>query len=606
MTHFYKKVVALFLSVFALLQIISAQMPVTKLNDGGRLSNSISLGGAQSEGARFVIAPLITSLSATTLSKSGRLKIKGRNFGVRQQPGVVKIGGVQAPVSSWSDTSITAYIPEAVLTGSIYVETITSAGPSNTKAINVTPRQPSGNVKWRFQADDAYIQGRPGIGPDSTIYALGINGHLYALTPDGGLKWIFTVLSGSTQSVSVGNDGAIYFAGLNTVYAVNPDGSLKWSVADPSGASVDVGPTVGPDGNIYAVTHSAGRGLGAMAISPAGQILWNRPEFLHANGTAFFTKEVVFSAGQLYFCMNSVSGNSGLQALKLNGKQVWTRSGEYQPSVAPDGRIYVISAMLVNSYAEISSYDPQGNLIRKFFGNETRSLTVPDVGPDGVFYTSRNYSTLVATDPDGTTKWSVAGKGFLGGPVVSPGNKQVVVGGYEIGKPGYVAGVSTNGKLKWQVSLPKENGGYVRPQSRPKFSLDGAVVYVGMDVNDYANDVYTYLYAFNTGTSLPELNKSTGHRTNYISDDAVSDELFKIFPNPATDHVIVRFSCLAESSYNLAIQDMQGKIVLSKNGKTAKGLNSLTLNLNTLGKGVYILQVSVDQLKIFTQKLMRQ
>jgi hypothetical protein len=215
---------------------------------------------------------------------------------------------------------------------------------------------------------------------------------------------------------------------------------------------------------------------------------------------------------------------------------------------------------------------------------------------------AQNYSNLVATNPDGTTKWKVAGKGFLGGPVVSPGNKQVVVGGYEINKPGYVAGVSTNGKPKWQVSLPKENGSYVRPQSRPKFSADGSVVYVGMVVNNE----YTYLYAFNTGSASPNSNEAITDAANINSTETIKNITFTVFPNPAKDIINVKFSSLEESHYSISVTNVQGKVVLSKDGNAAPGINTLALNLNNLLKGIYVIQVQVGEQKSITQKIIKQ
>ena len=102
-----------------------------------------------------------------------------------------------------------------------------------------------GRVQWRFQADDLYILGRPAVGTDGTIYAAGVGGHLYALTPNGGLKWIFRGKTPVVQSVSVGADNTAYFAGSNSVYAVNPNGTLKWEIVNPSGGSFAAGPNVG-------------------------------------------------------------------------------------------------------------------------------------------------------------------------------------------------------------------------------------------------------------------------------------------------------------------------------------------------------------------------
>lgn len=452
-------------------------------------------------GTRVLTAPVVSTLSAVTLAQAGRFKISGENFGAVQGTGVVKIGGAVAPVSRWSDTSITAYVPDAAAPGANDVRVVTAGGTSNPVLLDVTARQRDGQVRWRFQADDFYIQGRPGVGPDGTIYAGGINGHLYALTPDGGVKWIFRVQGVIEQSVSVGADGTVYFAASSTVWALNPDGTVKWKVTDPAFRNIDAGPNVGPDGNIYAVSDETGfGGYGAFAVSPAGQVLWTRPGYTHPYGSAGSIREIVFGPpGQFYFNMNHVGGDGGLQAFQLGGTLRWFRTvGGLQPAVAPDGTVYVVSASLANSFAELSAFDPQGNLIRKFFGDGTRALTAPDIGADGTVYVSQNYSNLLAVNPDGTERWRFAGVGTFGGPVANPANTFVAVGGYEIGLPGFVHGVGQTGQLLWTVNLPAENDGYVRPMSRPRFSADGTTAYVGMDVNSYAADPYTYLYAIDT------------------------------------------------------------------------------------------------------------
>jgi hypothetical protein len=129
-------------------------------------------------------------------------------------------------------------------------------------------------------------------------------------------------------------------------------------------------------------------------------------------------------------------------------------------------------------------------------------LTAPNVGSDGTIYVGENFPTnVMALNPDLSVKWKLANSiGYLVGPVVDSSNTLVVVGANGIGGPSAVQGIdAATGTLSWQVDLPAENGGFVRPISRPRFSLDAATVYVGMDVNDNAADPYTYLYAIDTG-----------------------------------------------------------------------------------------------------------
>ena len=53
--------------------------------------------------------------------------------------------------------------------------------------------------------------------------------NLYALNPDGSLKWQYPTGGGIDSSPAIGADGAIYVgSGDDNLYSLNPDGSLKW------------------------------------------------------------------------------------------------------------------------------------------------------------------------------------------------------------------------------------------------------------------------------------------------------------------------------------------------------------------------------------------
>ena len=104
-------------------------------------------------GTRTLTAPTISALSVTTLAQAGRLKISGSSFGPEQGSGIVTIGGATAPVSNWTDASITAYVPDSSPLGSEPVQVVTSGGGSNTLQLRVTARSAAGRVQWRFQAN---------------------------------------------------------------------------------------------------------------------------------------------------------------------------------------------------------------------------------------------------------------------------------------------------------------------------------------------------------------------------------------------------------------------------------------------------------------------
>lgn len=459
-------------------------------------------------GTRTLTAPTISSLSAATLAQAGRLKITGSGFGEEQGSSTVQIGGVTAPVSNWSDSSITAYVPDAAAIGLDNVQVVTSGGTSNALSLQVTARPGTvGHVKWRFMADDLYIQSRPAVAADGTVYAIGVQGHLYALTPEGGVKWIFRIANANAlQPASVGTNGTVYFASVASVYAVNPDGTLKWTFTDPGFATVFAGPTVGPDGNIYGATSDVGRpgGLGAFVLSPTGQLLSNRPGLSTRFG--YSNIEVAFGPSQWYFTNNSTGGVSdagSLWAFSIGSANlVWNQGAVGQPRVQPSANVVVGDGNPV--HPGLKDFNPSGSLIWSALGEGTPNdaQTSVDVGSDGSVYVGTlAYGVgrhLTALNSDGTIRWQFADAGIASSPAVSPLNTLVLYSAYDVGAPSHVNAVSTAGQLLWTEDLPAENGGFVRAISTPRFNANGTTAYVGMDVNDYANDPYTYLYAFDT------------------------------------------------------------------------------------------------------------
>jgi hypothetical protein len=77
----------------------------------------------------------------------------------------------------------------------------------------------------------------PAIGVDGTVYYSNARGSLTAYTPSLQVKWTYVTPPGNTGATliegapAIGADGTIYFEGLGTnndLYALYPDGLLKW------------------------------------------------------------------------------------------------------------------------------------------------------------------------------------------------------------------------------------------------------------------------------------------------------------------------------------------------------------------------------------------
>ena len=126
------------------------------------------------------------------------------------------------------------------------------------------------------QASKDYQMGDTAIASDGTIYFTTVQGFLYALTPQGQLKWVVggrNTREDACLGPKIGNNGTIYVpnsvCGTNHtgMKAFNPNGSLKWESEDAFLETM----AIGTDGTLYGTY--AGRYL--LAADPNnGKLKW--------------------------------------------------------------------------------------------------------------------------------------------------------------------------------------------------------------------------------------------------------------------------------------------------------------------------------------------
>jgi len=439
----------------------------------------------------------ITSLSSISADRSGYLEIKGTNFGTS---GTTLVGGLAAPIADWQNTKIVAYVPEAAALGASTVQVVNDSGtPSNSVALTITARAANGKVKWRFRQNGPYSQVRPVIGPDGTIYSVDVFNHLYALTPDGALKWV--VRGAPPKGVAVGADGTIYTASEAAVNAYNADGSLKWTFPMNPIAFEVPGISVGPDGNIYSV---AVEGIGAFSLTPQGTLRWSKVEPYDGQAPISYN-EIVFgqngSTTQMYFY-----SNSHLKAYKLDGTLAFTINSDFgQPAVGPEGNIHTAFGAYLPTNGKLAWV-----FVSQFPYNTT---SAPDVGIDGIHYENQNTLQLFALTSAGTQKWQVTLNGVFGDPVVDSQNTQIILGSKQfLLDPGYIISASVqDGHELWRVNLPAENGFNQSTDTKARFAPDGLSAYlITFTATGDNNTSESFVYALDTAssTTLPVLRSS--------------------------------------------------------------------------------------------------
>lgn len=558
-------------------------------------------------------APQISALSAETLMRSGRLRIFGANFG-NGDASQVLIGGHSAIVTRWSASQITAYVPELAGPGSVGVQVITPGGASNSMSLTVMLRQRQGRVKWVFEADVNNLWFRPALAPDGTIYLHGSEGFVFALAPDGGLKWIHRVNWYPYVPPHAGPDGEVYVGSIQRITAINPDGTERWQFNDNTAQGISVSAKPGPDGNIYAANDL---GLGAYSLSTSGQLRWNNPgnpPLVWYGGSGV---EMVFGprqAGnhpeQMYVVMNPL-GQSMLQAFRLSdgalqfsvptgGTEPLTQN-QTQPAVGPDGTIYITHLRGLGGIGwTLEAFNPaNGQSMWYYNAWNTSSFSPPEVGPDDMVYYVAGGSRLISFDPVTVSeRWNRFDATLLNYPTVSPNNDVIALGGaIGFGEQGFVRAYNTAGDLLWEVPLPGTSLPRWWPVHHPRFSHDGKTLYVSTVMLDSnPPDPHSFLFAIAVTDSI-----ITGVAEH--SSEIHSLELFRTYPNPFNPGATIEFALPHSALVTLKVYNVLGQEVrtLLSERKEA-GLHRVQFNAEGLPAGTYFCQLQAGK-SMQTRKL---
>jgi len=200
-----------------------------------------------------------------------------------------------------------------------------------------------GALRWAFDPGEDFYS--LALAEDGSVYALA-SGTLFAVAPDGIEKWKYSFEKSEyfEGDLAVGADGTVYFTnrhpgGVNSqLFALTPQGMLKWRTG-----SYDLmgGPLIASDGTVYITVsiHVEGDGNAkeVVALDRKGEAKWNTP-----NGSSLLD---LASDGTVYVCYVR-----DLFAISARGRMLWKAKLPDEPlihiptaavTLAPNAQIYI-------------------------------------------------------------------------------------------------------------------------------------------------------------------------------------------------------------------------------------------------------------------------
>lgn len=254
------------------------------------------------------------------------------------------------------------------------------------------------------------IYSSPAIGEDGTIYVGSDDQKLYAVNPDGSLKWRYIAGDKIRSGIAVATGNIVYFGtdySDNKLYAVVDQGAgaaLRWTTE--LGAYVESDPLVDIDGTICVGCRTAG----TYAVNPDGTRRWTYGGSCGGDcGTpiAAIGGDITYSTkyGELVALTRAGEKQWGLTLLEYP----YLRSG---PSVGDDGTIYVGADWTSFAGGMVYAVSSEGLAQWALPVGNVNFRSGFAIGSDGTLYfgvldlsEDPSPSYIYAIDKDGVEKW---------------------------------------------------------------------------------------------------------------------------------------------------------------------------------------------------------
>lgn len=146
-------------------------------------------------------------------------------------------------------------------------------------------------------------------------------------------------------------------------------------------------------------------------------------------------------------------------------------------------------------------------------------------------------------------------------------------------------------------------------------SMDNLIITAGTGTGEFSVDLtglsegqtyYARAFAQNsTGTAFGNCLSIVADNTTEVDKNDLSPLAFQIYPNPARDHITLRFGAENAKGLIFTLYDVEGKVVLQEElTNLVQGKNIIRIDLTQIESGMYTSQIMGDEMTPAVQKLL--
>jgi len=349
-------------------------------------------------------------------------------------------------------------------------------------AMNYYPGPQVGQIVWRTEIPDfSSFFGVPSLAADGTIYIAASlcdcvsadSGAIFAINPDGTIKWRFITENSNFGSGAVGSDGSYFYRSLDGyIYAIDAQGSLRWQTKLDRSDAETGRPVVTRSGEVIISVDTA-----VIALNEGtGERIWSYPaENVFSHGIS------IDNDGSIY-----TGTIDALLALTSDGKRKWKFPVKYGPGdvvIGAEGTLY----FNVSDDSLLYAVNPDGSLAWTFDFDGIAGANRPGIGPDGSIYTINccyRSPTLFKVSSDGRLEWSLnleTMPGVVPGAFLDVGNSVPMI---DADGNIYLTMSRTGGDNLFSISQERQVNWSVHVTdktlfSKPAFASDGTAYIAG-------------------------------------------------------------------------------------------------------------------------------